>query len=372
MPGNLTTLKEGLLLSEGLDVRLIAISEQVVPYDQGGWSSQLFHSQPDAGATFPDTSETNPGGWIYVSNSEVDDGLGGVGAITFDKDGNVIHYHRVLNGTSMNCGGGRTPWGTWVTCEEVEFHGMIYQVDPTGKRPAELMTLGSEGGRWESFGYDVRNTSQPHFFATEDHSKGTVRRFTPDAPDWDDPWSILHGSGTIDYLMLFPNASENSGTYAWTTDIEAARKNAKLYFPMSEGMDIYKNELYFVCKQIKAMFVLDLDGDTYYRQSTIAGLFDGSPDQIQRVLGDSTDLLYFTEEGGIDAGIHARDEYGQFYAVLESPIYIDETSGLAFSPDGRFMYLAYQNNGLLFAVWREDGLPFDEAHLDVKVHHHAP
>jgi hypothetical protein len=32
-PGKLTTLKSGLLLSEGLDARIIATANQVVPYD---------------------------------------------------------------------------------------------------------------------------------------------------------------------------------------------------------------------------------------------------------------------------------------------------------------------------------------------------
>eukprot|EP00934_Nitzschia_sp_Nitz4_P006367 Nitzschia sp. Nitz4//scaffold69_size99277//96853//98628//NITZ4_004653-RA/size99277-processed-gene-0.46-mRNA-1//-1//CDS//3329556775//6357//frame0 len=370
-PGNLTTLTEGLLLSEGLDARLIAITDQYVPYDFGGWSNQLFHGQPDAGATFEDTRDGNPGGWIYVSNAEVEDGMGGVGAITFDKDGNVLEYQWLLNGTSENCGGGRTPWGTWASCEELEFDGLIYQVDPTGEREPEVMTMGSEGGRWESFAYDIRDLTTPRFFVTEDHKKGALRRYTPENPDWEDPWSMLHGDGVTQYLVLSPNATENGGTYEWSDHLDVAKGNARRYYPESEGIDVYKNELYFVCKKIKRMFVLNLDSNTYHSQSTVSGLFDGQPDQLQRVLGDSTDLLYFTEEGGVDAGIHARDANGQFYSILESPVYVDETTGLSFSPDGKFMYTAYQDNGLLFAIWRKDGLPFNEAHLDVKIHYES-
>lgn len=369
MPGNLTTLKLGLLLSEGLDARILAIRDQNVPYDLGGWSPETFHAQPDGGATFPDQRSNNPGGWIYVSNSEIELGQGGVGAFTFDKDGNVIDYRMLLKNTSMNCGGGRTPWNTWVSCEEVESTGLIYQVEPTGEREPEVITLGSDGGRWESFAYDIRDRKIPRFFATEDHSKGTVRRFTPTSPNWDDPWSILHGDGVTDFLMIFPNQTVNGGTFKWTNDKEAAKNNAKMYYPMTEGIDIYEGQMFVTCKLIKQLFVFDLDSFTYYNHTTSNGLFDGKPDQMRRVVGDSKDLLYFTEEGGVDAGVHARDHLGRFFTVFESPVYPDETTGLSFSPNGRFMYTAYQDSGFLYAIWRIDGLPFHAAHLDVKFHH---
>lgn len=203
-PGDLTTLREGLLLSQGLDVRVVTRTGKPVQYNAGHGNTTssplLFHGQPDFGATFPDSRPGNEGGWIYTSNSEMPEpGQGGVGAITFNKDGHVVDYRMVLTGTTMNCGGGRTPWNTWVSCEEVEFMGLIYQVDPTGSREAQLMTLGSSGGRWESFAYDIRDKENPRFFATEDHNKGTVRRFTPDIVNWDDPWNLLHGEGVIDY-----------------------------------------------------------------------------------------------------------------------------------------------------------------------------
>ena len=173
-------------------------------------------------------------------------------------------------------GGGRTPWNTWVSCEEVEFDGQIYQVDPFGERKAEVMTLGSDGGRWESFAYDVRNKEEPHFFATEDHNKGTVRRFTPKEPDWDnDPWMMLHGEGTVDYLMISPNVTNNGGTFIWTDDEEAAKNNARSFYPQTEGIDVHSNEMFFVCKNMRQIFVLDLDHGTYWNATTVNGMFDG-------------------------------------------------------------------------------------------------
>ena len=64
----------------------------------------------------------------------------------------------------------------------------------------------------------------------------------------------------------------------------------------------------------------------------------------------------------------SRDEFGRFFTILESPVFEDETTGLSFSHDKKHMYVAYQENGILFDVTREDGLTFDAKSLDVKYH----
>ena len=58
---------------------------------------------------------------LQVSNSEMRPqdpnggiGKGGVGALTFDSAGNLLHYDMILKDTTWNCGGGRTPWNTWI------------------------------------------------------------------------------------------------------------------------------------------------------------------------------------------------------------------------------------------------------------------
>jgi Malectin domain/Bacterial protein of unknown function (DUF839) len=184
-PGNLVTDESiGLRLSVGLAVKVIAKSGQNVMYLNGSSSIEAFHRKPDAAGVFLDTDPANEGGYIYVSNSEVyKEGKekivmnqGGVGALTFDKDGNVIEYRRLLGKSTANCGGGKTPWASWISCEE-HGEGEIYQIDPKGIRPNEKIYMGSVNkGQFESFAYDIRNKATPRFFVTKDDENGEVTR----------------------------------------------------------------------------------------------------------------------------------------------------------------------------------------------------
>lgn len=277
---------------------------------------------------------------------------------------------------------------TWVSCEEA-WDGRIWQVDPKGLRPPEVTSMSANHlGYYESFAYDIRNFDTPHFFVTEDDNRGALRRFTPSNPNWDDPWTILHGEGTIEYLVLEPSGGhqlDTEGTFSWTTSIRVGQNSAVRFFQHTEGLDVYNNELFVVSKAQHSLFILDLDKKTYERHPTNSGLFDGQPDQMKRLIKngpsniessrtfDANDaeeepLLYFCEEVGTANGIHARDVNGWFYTILESSMYGRETSGLAFSPDGKHMYFSYQSAGIIVDVWRDDGLPFYGKSLDVHYH----
>ena len=339
-------------------MRILARKNEKVKYSNGRTSAQVFHERPDFGATFP----LRDGGWIYVSNSErKEKGKGGVGALRFDQFGNLVAYSMILNGTTMNCGGGRTPWNSWVSCEEVARYGQAYQVDVSGRRPARPISMGS--GRFESFSFDIRDRLYPRFFLTEDHVQGAIRRFTPSSPNWTDPWSMLHGNGTLEYLVL----EYESRTFFWTSNISLGRASAEKYFPECEGIDANDGILYFVSKRFKMLYILDLDSRRYVNTSTKHGLFDGEPDQIVSMDQDTNDILYFTEEAGKLPGVHGRNAKGQFFTVLEAKLR-DETTGLSFSPNGMFMYVAFQETGLLVEVRRQDAMPFQGRSLNIQYH----
>ena len=63
-----------------------------------------------------------------VSNSEVP-AAGGASALRFGPAGAIQDAYRILSGTTLNCAGGPTPWGTWLSGEEFA-NGQIWECDP--------------------------------------------------------------------------------------------------------------------------------------------------------------------------------------------------------------------------------------------------
>jgi secreted PhoX family phosphatase len=100
----------GVALPVGFRARLLATTGQAVAGTTYRW-----HGEPDGGSCFADPVG---GGWVYVSNSELNGRNGGVGALKFRANGSVASAYAILGGTKWNCAGGATPWRSWLSCEE--------------------------------------------------------------------------------------------------------------------------------------------------------------------------------------------------------------------------------------------------------------
>jgi Bacterial protein of unknown function (DUF839) len=244
VPGKAAVYENGLVLSQGLTSRLIAVTGTPVKYANGQQSDVPFHSLPDGAAVFVDPKTKN---YKYVSNSE-DESNGGVGSITFDEQGNVIGYERLLSGTKRNCGGGKTFWNTWLTCEEVA-DGEIWEVDPfvsTGVKARKTLLSKPYPSWYESAAYDNRNPSQPTFYATIDRPNGPLLRYTPPSA----AVAAAQSSNNYSQLLFTPNANvslayqyltlqPNTKTFSWTANVVLAEQSASNNSKNCEGLGTF-------------------------------------------------------------------------------------------------------------------------------------
>lgn len=345
------------MVSEGLQVKLIAKAGRRVQYADGTESKLAYHGWTDGAGVIP----LDDGGYVYVANSEDDNRKGGVYGLYFDKNAEVVEYKALLTGTTWNCGGGISPWNTWISCEE-HSSGQCWQVDPNPSsihhEKPEKTKLGGNGGKFESVAVDNTNPRKPVFFTTEDDTYGALRRF--EAPHGDG-WNALHEDGRTTFLVIL-----GDGTFKWTSNQQEGRASAGRYFQNSEGIQVHERKLFFMAKVSRQLYILDLDNNTYEVETTGKkfygeGSFGDQPDQ--GLIGSTHKWIYFTEDGGRNPGVYARyGSDGSYYTVfqgIDGRYANDETVGIALSPDNKRLYAGIQTVGMVFEFTREDGMPFE-------------
>lgn len=119
-------------------------------------------------------------------------GGGGVVTLEVDADRRLMRDFVSLNGTTVNCAGGPTPWGSWLSCEETVVgrsegyerrHGFVFEVPATAEGPVEPVPLRAMG-RFSHEAVAVDPDSGV-VYLTEDHGHppgSGFYRFLPEAP----------------------------------------------------------------------------------------------------------------------------------------------------------------------------------------------
>ena len=356
--GPLVADPKGILaLPEGFSYKVLAHAGETT-LDSGEPSP----SDPDGAAVFESST-----GWALVQNHEIggsetygvpalpgltfDPGArGGTTTIVMDRQGNRVSEHVSLAGTHNNCAGGRTPWGTWLTCEETEQrkggaflqdHGWTFEVDPfdraANQSPVALKFLGRYAH--EAVAVDPAGP----IYLTEDANgpHGLYYRWTP-------PAGYRPGKGALRALAL-----SEGGDTAGRLQAMRCTKGGRAIADLSEATQVgttYKVTWVDVPDRLATT--------TSTRKQLAPGEVTGSRKLEGAYWGDGGAYFVASFARASDGSVHEHDGQVWFYDPRSETVQLRSIFGVNPDPDADTDYdgpdnIALDPNGGL--ILAEDG-----------------